>query len=127
ERAAIGFAVAVVLRSQLAGAVVGIVLFLGESIVKFTLVGLTAASNALGGFTGGGFEATGPEWYQFLPVSIGDYVVGAAPGASLGLGGGFEQFILKPVPLEIALPTVLIYTVVSIVVAVFALNRQEIT
>ncbi len=33
ERAALGFAVAVVLRSQLAGAVVGVVLFVGEGVL----------------------------------------------------------------------------------------------
>ena len=37
ERAALGFAVAVVLRSQLAGAVVGVVLYVGEGILTTIL------------------------------------------------------------------------------------------
>src|SRR3954452_10493365 len=41
ERAALGFSVAVLLRSQIAGAVVGIVLFLGEAIIRLVLTGLT--------------------------------------------------------------------------------------
>lgn len=127
ERAALGLAVAVVLRSQLAGAVVGIVLFLGESIIKVTLIGLTLSTRFIDAFGSGGFETPGPEWFQFLPVSIGDYVVSAAPGGSVSLGGGVEQFLLKPVPLEQALPAVLLYLVVALVVAVVALNRQEIT
>src|SRR4051794_4219552 len=45
ERAAIGFSVAVLLRSQIAGAVIGIVLFLGESIVRLVLTGLTLRGN----------------------------------------------------------------------------------
>ena len=48
ERAAIGFAVAVVLRSQLAGAVVGIVLFLGESVVTAILT-VISMSRVYGG------------------------------------------------------------------------------
>ena len=127
ERAALGLAVAVVLRSQLAGAVVGIVLFLGESIIKVTLIGLTLTTRFTEGFGSGGFQAPGPEWFQFLPVSVGDYVVSAAPGASVSLGSGIEQFLLKPVPLEQALSAVLIYLVASLALAVFALTRQEIT
>jgi ABC-type transport system involved in multi-copper enzyme maturation permease subunit len=127
ERAALGIAVAVVLRSQLAGAVVGIVLFLGESVIKTLLIGLTLPGRFGSGFGSGSFETPGPEWFQFLPVSVGDYVVGAAPGNAVSLGGGIEQFLIKPVPLEQALPAVLIYLVLSLLIAIFALNRQEIT
>ena len=129
ERAAIGMAVAVVLRSQLAGAVVGIVLFLGESIIKVTLIGLTITTRVIGGFGEGGnlLNPPGPEWFQYLPVSVGDYMVSAAPGGSVSLGGGIEQFLIKPVPLELAAVSVLVYLVLSLVLAIVALNRQEIT
>jgi ABC-type transport system involved in multi-copper enzyme maturation permease subunit len=130
ERAALGFAVAVILRSQLAGAVIAIILFLGESILKTILTGLTLAGMITNGFEPGGagfdFQQPGPEWYQFLPISVGDYVVGAAPGTTASLGGGLEQFLLKPVPLEQALTAVVIYGVIAMVLAVIAINRQEI-
>lgn len=130
QRAMLGLAVAVLLRSQLAGAVVGIVLYLGEGIIRLMLTGASLVGRAGQGFGDGfeeGFQPIGPEWFQYLPISIGDYVVNAAPGGAGSISGGLEQFLLKPVPLEIALPTVLIYLVVAIVVAVVALNRQEIT
>lgn len=129
QRAAIGFAVAVLLRSQLAGAVVGVVLFVGESIMSLILTGIAIAGRfGEGGFEGG-FEPIGPEWFQYLPISVGDYVISAAPGSSAfssAAGGGFEDLILKPVPLEVALPLVLVYMAVAIGVAVVSLIRQEI-
>lgn len=128
QRAALGLAVAVVLRSQLAGAVVGIVLFLGESIVKVTLIGLTLSTRLGGAFGGDGnaLQPTGPEWFQYLPISVGDYVVGAAPGGSASLSGGLEQFLLRPVPLPFALTSLLIYLGAALLIAIFALRRQEI-
>jgi len=126
QRAMLGLAVAVVLRSQLAGAVVGIVLYLGEGIIRLMLTGASLVGRVGQGFEDG-FQPIGPEWFQYLPISIGDYVVNAAPGGGSSLSGGLEQFLLKPVPLELALPTVLIYLVVSLGVAIVALNRQEIT
>lgn len=126
QRAMLGLAVAVLLRSQLAGAVVGIVLYLGESIIRLMLTGAALIGRAGQGFEGG-FQPIGPEWFQYLPISVGDYVVNAAPGGATSISGGLEQFLLKPVPLELALPTVLIYLVLSITLAVVALNRQEIT
>jgi ABC-type transport system involved in multi-copper enzyme maturation permease subunit len=121
ERAAIGFAVATVLRSQLAGVVVGIVLYIGESILTSVLVGLAL-------FGGGSFEFEpfGPEWYQFLPFSIGDSVLGAATG-STGADPGFEDVVLRPVPLEMALAGVLIYLVVALGVSALLVRRAEIT
>jgi hypothetical protein len=131
QRAAIGFAVAVVLRSQLAGAVIGVVLFVGESIMSLILTGIAFATRiGQGGGGGFGLEPIGPEWWQFLPISIGDYVVNAAPGSSAFTsaagGGGLEGLLLKPVPLEVALPLVLIYLVVAVGIAVIAFLRQEI-
>jgi ABC-type transport system involved in multi-copper enzyme maturation permease subunit len=133
ERAALGFAVAVVLRSQLAGAVVGVVLFVGEMILTtfLTFLGLV---NSVGDFEPGdgpgaaGFQILGPEWYQYLPVSIGNQVLSHAPGTSTSIGGGgIEGFFLRPVPLEQAVPGLLIYMGVAMLLAVIALNRQEIT
>lgn len=131
ERAAIGFAVAVVLRSQLAGAVVGVVLFVGEMILT-TFLTFLSVINSVGDFEPGdgpgsaGFQIIGPEWYQYLPISIGNQVLTHTPGAG-GLAGGIEGFFLRPVPLEQALPGLLIYMVVAMALAVVALNRQEIT
>ena len=134
ERAALGFAVAVVLRSQLAGAVVGVVLFVGEGVLTtFLTIASVIGSVGGGGFDpeggfGQGTQIVGPEWYQFLPISIGGQVLNAAPGAASSPGtGGVEGLFLRPVPLELALPTLVLYTVVALAVAVIALNRQEIT
>lgn len=126
QRAMLGLAVAVLLRSQLAGAVIGIVLYLGEGIIRLMLTGAALIGRAQEPFEGG-FQPIGPEWFQYLPISVGDYVVNAAPGGATSISGGLEQFLLRPVPLELALPTVLIYFVLSITLAVVALNRQEIT
>jgi ABC-type transport system involved in multi-copper enzyme maturation permease subunit len=131
QRAALGFAVAVVLRSQLAGAVVGIALYVGEAFLTTILTGITIASSFGNVFNQGGFQPIGPEWYQFLPISIGGNVLSALPGSSAAAaavgGGGFQGLLLRPVPLELALPAVLIYLAVAVGVAIFALNRQEIT
>jgi hypothetical protein len=130
QRAALGLAVAVVLRSQLAGAVVGIILFVGEAIVTTTLTFAALASRFGGDFDpapGLGFEPIGPEWFQYLPISVGGNVLSALPGgSSAGASGGLAELFLNPVPFELALPTVLIYLVVSVGIAVFALRRQEI-
>jgi ABC-type transport system involved in multi-copper enzyme maturation permease subunit len=128
ERAALGFAVAVVLRSQLAGAVVGVVLYVGEGILTTLLTIFSLARNiGDGGFTGN-VQPIGPQWFQYLPISIGGQVLNAAPGASSNLGtGGVEGIFLRPVPLELALPALAFYLVVAIGIAIFALNRQEIT
>jgi hypothetical protein len=134
QRAAIGLAVAVVLRSQLAGAVVGIVLFLGEAVITqiLTLLSLSSTFSDGGGGFQNGFQQIGPEWYQFLPISIGGNVLDALPGAGSSLGGGsgtggFEGLLLRPVPFEVAFPLVFVYLVVAVLIGVVALQRQEIT
>jgi ABC-type transport system involved in multi-copper enzyme maturation permease subunit len=127
ERAALGFAVAVVLRSQLAGAVVGIVLYLGEGIIT-TFLTIAAFGRNLGrGDFGSGLQIVGPEWFQYLPMTVGNQVLNAAPGIAGNVGtGGVEGLFLRPVPLEQALPALLIYLTVAIVLSIVALNRQEI-
>jgi hypothetical protein len=133
ERAALGFAVAVLLRSQLAGAVVGVVLYVGEGVLT-TFLSIASFIGAVGdnfepeGGFGEGLQVAGPEWFQFLPISIGDEVLKAAPGVSATPGtGGVSGLFLRPVPLEYALPTLILYIVVAMAIAVIALNRQEIT
>jgi len=131
QRAAIGFAVAAIFRSQLAGAVVGIVLFLVESVLTTILTLLSATSGlGQGGFDGGGLgngiQPVGPEWFQFLPVTIGGDVLGALPG-----GGGLNStdlssIFLKPVPFPAAIACVFVYLIVALAIALFALRRQEI-
>lgn len=130
QRAALGFTVAVLLRSQLAGAVIGIALYVGEAILTSVLTGLTIAQN-FGNLIGeGGFKPIGPEWYQFLPISIGGNVLNTLPGGSsaagVAAGGGLEQLFLRPVPLELALAGVIVYLAASLAIGVVALNRQEI-
>ena len=82
---------------------VGIVLFLVESVVTLILTVLTIASQVVeGGFGGtgsGGIPQVGPEWFQFLPISIGGNVFSALPGAG-GIGSGdIGSLFLLPVPL----------------------------
>jgi hypothetical protein len=134
ERAALGFAVAVVLRSQLAGAVVGVVLYVGEGILTTILTFITVFARFSGG--AGDFpdpddsflQVAGPEWFQYLPISVGSQVLSWAPGSSFSPGtGGVESVFLRPIPFEFALPALAIYLLVALAVAVIALNRQEIT
>jgi ABC-type transport system involved in multi-copper enzyme maturation permease subunit len=124
ERAAIGFAVAVLLKSQLAGVVVGIVLYIGEGILGAIMLGISLA----GRFGGGSFdfEPIGPEWYQYLPFTLGDSVLsGISPGTSLE--GGFESLLLRPVPLEQAILGVVLYLAAALALSAIALHRQEIS
>jgi hypothetical protein len=126
ERAALGFAVAVVLQSQLAGAIVGIVLYIGEGILAAIMLGITLVGRFAGGIPSpGDLEPIGPEWWQYLPFGIGDNVLAAAsPGTSIDQG--FEQLFLRPVPVEQAFAGVLIYLVLALAVSVVAIWRQEI-
>jgi ABC-type transport system involved in multi-copper enzyme maturation permease subunit len=121
QRAAIGFAVAVMLRSQLAGIVVGIALYIGESILVAILSALSFGTRFI---EGDGFGVVGPEWYQFLPFGIGDNVLRATPGS--GLGGDIAEALLRPVPLNLALVTVVLYAAGAIVISLAAAQREEI-
>jgi hypothetical protein len=130
QRAALGFAVAVLLRSQLAGAVIGIALWVGESFLTTILTGITLASHFGGMLGDSGFQPIGPEWYQYLPISIGGNILNVLPGNSVTAsavgGGGLQGLLLKPVPLELAFPAVLVYLIAAILIAIVAVNRQEI-
>ena len=122
ERAAIGFAVATVLRSQVAGIVSGIVLLIGEGILS-TILFVTMFASRLGSGGIGGGPTVGPEWFQYLPFSIGDNVLAEAPSA--GGGGGAASFLAN-VPLAPALIATLIYLVVALAISVIVAERREI-
>ena len=124
QRAAIGLVVAVLLRSQLAGAVVGVLLYLGEPIIRFTLTLFTFGAVLEDRFMNN-FEPGPNQWFQFLPITIGDYVVQGAPGA-VNLQNSLEGLLIKPVPVEIGMLAVLIYLLVTIAIGIFFFNRQEI-
>lgn len=124
ERAAIAFAVATLLKSQLAGIVIGIVLYIGEGIAAAILLAVSLGGRLAPGV--GLPEAVGPEWYQYLPFSVGDYVLQEI-GPATGGGGGFEEFLLRPVPFEQAVVAITIYGVVAVIVAVVSVWRAEIS
>lgn len=125
ERAAIALAVAILLRSQLAGIVIGIVLYIGEGILGGIMLAIALSSRFGGGSLEDLTEPFGPEWYQYLPFTVGDSVLAAA--ASSGADGGFEEIFLRPVPLEQALVAVAAYAVVALAVAVVSVWRAEIS
>ncbi|MBA2255252.1 MAG: hypothetical protein H0W07_09075 [Chloroflexi bacterium] len=125
ERAAIGFAVAVVLRSQIAGIVAGIVLQIGEGIVSLIIIAVTFASR----FDPTNPEAApnlgpiGPEWFQYLPFSIGESVLAEAPQVTQGA----SDFVLNPVPLTTALIVTFAYLAAALALSALRVERAEIT
>ena len=131
QRAALGVAVAVILRSQLAGAVVGVILYVGEAALTTFLTLATVFGRFGGTFDpdtpGLDFTPAGPEWFQFLPISMGGNVLNAAPGgAGATSSGGVQDLFLRSVPLDLALTLVIVYGVIAIAAAALAFNRQEI-
>jgi ABC-type transport system involved in multi-copper enzyme maturation permease subunit len=120
ERAAIGFAVAVLLRSQVAGVVVGIVLYIGESILATILVAISFGGSALRGLD----TTHDSQWFQFLPFSIGDSVLAAATPASIS--GDISRMLLEPVALAPAALAVAVYLVGALILAMAATERAEI-
>jgi hypothetical protein len=124
ERAALGFAVAVVLRSQIAGIIAGIVLQIGEGIISVIIIAVTFASRVdPGDANGPDLSPIGPEWFQYLPFSIGDAVLSEAPGVAQGA----RDFVLRPVPLATALVVTAIYLVAALGIAALRVERAEIT
>lgn len=126
ERAAIGFAVAIVLRSQLAGVVVAIVLYVGETIVTATLT-LGSMAAWLERMMGGG-EPPPPQWFQYLPFAVGDQVRSAGIA---GVGDAelpnldFSAF-LGQVPLAEGLVMLGLYFAVAMGVSVYRAWREEV-
>ena len=91
-----------------------------------TVLSLTSRVSP-GGLSDGSLgQPTGPEWFQFLPISIGGNVFNALPGAGGISSGDITAVLLKPVPFPIAMAVVLIYLVAAIAIALVALHRQEI-
>lgn len=118
ERCSIGFAAAMILRSQLAGAVVGIVLAIGEPIVTtiltvFALIGLQNGD--------GEFLITGNQWFQYLPFNVGGSLLQNAGAAS-----NPSSFALPPVPFEQAVTVTVLYLVLALVIACVRTSRAEI-
>jgi hypothetical protein len=118
ERASIGYAVAVLTRSQVAGVVVGIILYLGESILATILTVMTIGRS---GFADAVQHDT--QWFQYLPFGIGDSVMDAAASA---LPTDISSALLRPVALEPALVTTGVYLVVALAIAALATERAEI-
>jgi hypothetical protein len=120
ERCFIGFAVAFLLRSQLAGVVSGIVLYIGEGLLSTILTVLTVTSARNGGGLG---TITSPQWYQYLPFNIGSQLLGHAASVP---GQDISSIALVPVPLNQALAGVIFYLVLAIAIAVVVTKRAEI-
>jgi ABC-2 type transport system permease protein len=118
QRAAIGYAVAVLTRSQVAGVVVGIILFLGESILATILTVMS-----IGRGFGGGLVQRETQWYQYLPFSIGDSVLSAAASS---LPSDLSEALLQPVPLQQAIVGTGVYLVAALAIAALATERAEI-
>jgi ABC-type transport system involved in multi-copper enzyme maturation permease subunit len=124
ERASIGFAVAVVLRSQVAGVVVGIVLFIGESVISsILLVSLIATRLA-----DPGGAPLPVQWFQFLPFAVGNEVRAAATSAAAAptSGDDFISLFLTRAELPAALVVLLLYLVAALAISVLAIRREQI-
>ncbi len=125
ERAALGFAVAIILRSQVAGVVVGIVFYVGETLLAALLVVSTLLPRLLEGG-----DPPPPQWFQYLPFAIGDQVRAAgmigAPGAQGPIGGDFASLLLGQVPLAEGLLMLGIYTGTAIGLSLLRAWREEI-
>lgn len=119
QRAAIGYAVAVLTRSQVAGVVVGIILFLGESILATILTVMSIGRS----FGGDGLGQRETQWFQYLPFSVGDSVLSAAASS---LPSDLSEALLRPVPLEQAVLVTGAYLVGALVIACLATERAEI-
>jgi ABC-type transport system involved in multi-copper enzyme maturation permease subunit len=118
ERAAIGFAVTVLLRSQVAGIVVGVVLYIAEPFIS----GIATALSTIRSLSGVGGETPQVHWSQFLPFSIGSSVLSEAH-ASLG---SISAAFTPVVPIVQSLPVLLLYGTIALVFACVVMRRQEI-
>ena len=124
ERAAIGFGVAVLLRSQLAGVVVGIVLYIGETILAGVLLAITLSSRFGGpGISRRGLDTIGTQWFQFLPFNIGNSVLNSGATSP----NDITSALLQPVELNLALLVTVVYLVVALAIAVITTERAEIS
>ncbi|MDA8203053.1 MAG: ABC transporter permease subunit [Chloroflexi bacterium] len=107
EQAAIGFAIATLARSQIAGLGVGIGIYFVESFAA-------------------GFW---PEWVRYLPFSVVNSLLRepGSIGGGVDVGGGAAQLARSTIDQTTALVLVLAYLVASAVISAIALERAEIT
>lgn len=103
EQAALGFAVATLTRSQLAGIGVGIAFYFGESFASIFL----------------------PDVVRYMPFQVANTAVGAGEG--FGDGGGGGAVVSGALSQETAMILVLVWLVGSLVVAAVFTERAEIT
>jgi ABC-type transport system involved in multi-copper enzyme maturation permease subunit len=118
ERGAIGFAVSVILRSQVAGIVVGVILYIAEPFISNILTLISLIGQA--GFATG--SSTTPHWSQFLPFSIGSSVLAEGHASMASFSAGLTPIV----PLAQALPVLLAYGAIALGVACLVMRRQEI-
>jgi ABC-2 type transport system permease protein len=107
EEAALGFTIATLARSQLAGIGAGIAFYFGETFASIFL----------------------PDFVQYLPFDVARASVnigGAAAGAGGGPGGGGQELTTALAP-DTALLLVVAWLVGSLLVAVVFTERAEIT
>ena len=84
---------------------------------------------------GGGFpdpddgflQVAGPEWFQYLPISVGSQVLSWAPGSRSAPERVAWRAVPASDPARVCPAALAIYLVVAVGVAIVALNRQEIT
>jgi len=118
ERGAIGFVVTVLLRSQIAGIVVGVILYIAEPFIA----GLASTFAAIGALTGG--QAPSVHWSQYLPFTIGSSVLAEAHASLQSLTSGTG--ITATVPLAVSIPVLVLYGVIAMAAACLIMRRQEI-
>ena len=101
EEAALGFTIATLARSQLAGIGAGIAFYFGESFASIFL----------------------PDVVKYMPFSVANAAVSTGSGQGLGSGGG----AIASLPADQALVLVAIWLVGSLLVASIFSDRVEIT
>ncbi len=101
EEAALGFAIATLARSQLAGIGVGIAFYFGESFASFFL----------------------PDIVKYMPFSVANAAVSTGSGGGFGSGGG----AVASLPADQALVLVALWLVGSLFIAALFSNRVEVT
>ncbi|MEO7118061.1 MAG: hypothetical protein ABIZ34_03720 [Candidatus Limnocylindrales bacterium] len=122
QRAAIGFAVAVLVKSQVAGVVIGIVLYFGELILTSILLALRFANEVLPGSRP---PDLGTQWFQFLPFNIGNDVLSWIAPAASPSDGGFPS--LTAVPLTSGLVVVAVYLLGALGVTWLTAERSQVS
>lgn len=118
ERAAIGIAVALIMKSQLAGIVVAVVLYIAEPLIA----GIATAMSTANPFLPGGSAAPAIHWSQFLPFSIGSSVLNEANAALGSLAGD----LITNVPLVQSVPVLLAYLLAALTASAYVIRRQDI-